>query len=114
MIINFELIHVLIHFLDNLKYCHKMGKQESSSDNNPFKMISKLNQVNDPDSFSKETFFGFKSNLIGLLGNFACSNKEVQNWIRELDGISLILDCTNIDARNPCKLFFLNLIQFKT
>ena len=85
-------------------HLHTLGKQQNSTDDkNEFKIISKLSQINDPDALSKETFFGFKSNLIGLLGNFAYSNKEIQNWIRELDGISLILDCTNIDARNPCK-----------
>ena len=67
-------------------------------------MITKLNQVNDREALSRETFFGFKSNLIGLLGNFAHSNRPVQDWIRELDAIALILDCTNIDARNPCGL----------
>ena len=84
-------------------HCHNTGKRANLSDEDPLKIISKLKQVNDPDSFSKETLFGFKSNLIGLLGNFAYSNKDVQDWIRELDGIPLILDCTNIDARNPCK-----------
>ena len=91
---------------ETLNYCHTLGKQAKTGENqedNPFRMISKLNQVNDREALSKETFFGFKSNLIGLLGNFAHSNRPVQDWLRELDAISLILDCTNIDARNPCE-----------
>lgn len=100
MIYNYDT--TLFSPLETLRQCHTIGKQTTENEN-PFKIISKLNQINDPESLSKETFFGFKSNLIGLLGNFANSNKEVQNWILEFDAIALILDCANIDARNPCK-----------
>ncbi|KAK2581023.1 hypothetical protein KPH14_006072 [Odynerus spinipes] len=45
--------------------------------------------------------FGFKAGLIRLIGNMCYKNKECQDFVRETDSISLLLDCCNIDARNP-------------
>ncbi|XP_076749567.1 ataxin-10 [Xylocopa sonorina] len=45
--------------------------------------------------------FGFKAGLIRVIGNMSYRNKECQDIIRETDAIPLLLDCCNIDARNP-------------
>ncbi|KZC11197.1 Ataxin-10 [Dufourea novaeangliae] len=45
--------------------------------------------------------FGFKAGLIRIIGNVSYRNKECQDLVREMDAIPLLLDCCNIDARNP-------------
>lgn len=45
--------------------------------------------------------FNFKGNLIRLLGNLSYQNTAVQDLIRESDAIAPILECCNLDARNP-------------
>ncbi|CAK9807843.1 atxn10 [Anthophora plagiata] len=45
--------------------------------------------------------FGFKAGLIRIIGNMSYRNKECQDLLREMDAIPLLLDCCNIDARNP-------------
>lgn len=45
--------------------------------------------------------FGFKAGLIRIIGNMSYRNKEYQDLLREMDVVPLLLDCCNIDARNP-------------
>ncbi|KAL0126524.1 hypothetical protein PUN28_005119 [Cardiocondyla obscurior] len=45
--------------------------------------------------------YGFKAGLIRLIANMVHKNKMCQDLFREIDGIPLLLDCCNIDARNP-------------
>ncbi|XP_076637422.1 ataxin-10 [Colletes latitarsis] len=45
--------------------------------------------------------FGFKAGLIRVIGNISYKNEECQDLLREMDAIPLLLDCCNIDARNP-------------
>ena len=44
----------------------------------------------------------FKVNLVSVLGNLCASNREVQDEIRRLGGIPLILAQAHIDDCNPC------------
>ncbi|XP_067907371.1 ataxin-10 isoform X3 [Heterodontus francisci] len=44
---------------------------------------------------------GFKAHLIHLIGNLCYNNHENQDKVRELGGISLILDNCSIDDNNP-------------
>ncbi|EFN86641.1 Ataxin-10 [Harpegnathos saltator] len=111
----------------NCKYLlmslHMMGKES----NNYFTPITNLSQVapnaqrramnintgiNNVD-ISEETTnpdpqdhpaYGFKSGLIKVIGNMVYRNKMCQDLFREIDGIPLLLDCCNIDARNPLML----------
>ncbi|KYM83215.1 Ataxin-10 [Atta colombica] len=45
--------------------------------------------------------YGFKAGLIQVIANVVHKNKMCQDLFREIDGIPLLLDCCNIDARNP-------------
>ncbi|KYQ56979.1 Ataxin-10 [Trachymyrmex zeteki] len=45
--------------------------------------------------------YGFKAGLIKVIANVVHKNKMCQDLFREIDGIPLLLDCCNIDARNP-------------
>ncbi|XP_076645110.1 uncharacterized protein LOC143354725 isoform X1 [Halictus rubicundus] len=45
--------------------------------------------------------FGFKVGLIRIIGNMSHRNKDFQDLLREMDVVPLLLDCCNIDARNP-------------
>lgn len=43
----------------------------------------------------------FKCNLVRLLGNLCYQNLTAQNRVRELEAIAPLLECCNLDARNP-------------
>ena len=45
--------------------------------------------------------FGFKWKLIELLTNLVWEHHDNQTLVGELDGVALLLDCSQIDARNP-------------
>lgn len=45
--------------------------------------------------------YGFKAGLIQVIANMVHKNKMCQDLFREIDGIPLLMDCCNIDARNP-------------
>nr|XP_012224354.1 PREDICTED: uncharacterized protein LOC105673357 [Linepithema humile] len=109
--------------LINCKYLlmslHMMGKE---SDNN-FTPITNLSKVapsaqrrainsatNDAGTSEAGTTkcdpqdhpaYGFKAGLIRVIANMVHKNKMCQDLFREIDGIPLLLDCCNIDARNP-------------
>ncbi|KAB0803490.1 hypothetical protein PPYR_00460 [Photinus pyralis] len=89
---------LLINCAFLLRSIHSLGKESQ----NNFTVISKLSEINYSDSdISKDPIFGFKSNIIRLLGNLCWKHKQNQDEVRDLDCIPLLLDCCNIDARNP-------------
>merc|ERR1712039_388259 len=45
--------------------------------------------------------FGFKRDLVRLIGNMCWRHKKNQDIVRDMDGIPLLLDCSPIDANNP-------------
>ena len=45
--------------------------------------------------------FGFKANLVRLLANLVWEHRENQTEVGELEGVQLLLDCSQVDARNP-------------
>lgn len=47
--------------------------------------------------------YGLKSQLVRTIGNMVYRNRPMQELAREMDIIMAVLDCTSIDARNPCK-----------
>ncbi|XP_053985637.1 ataxin-10 [Hylaeus volcanicus] len=53
------------------------------------------------NDFYSHPAFGFKAGLIRVIGNMSYRNKDCQDLLREMDAIPLLLDCCNIDARNP-------------
>lgn len=45
--------------------------------------------------------FGFLAALVRLLANLVWGNQSNQDLVGELEGLQLLLDCTQVDARNP-------------
>ena len=60
-----------------------------------------LNDINNRDEEFLNPVFGFRRNLIGLIGNLVYENKPAQDYLRESEGLAALLDCAKIDERNP-------------
>lgn len=91
---------LLINAVFLLKSIHNAGKES----NNHFTAIQKLSELsldNTKSDLNSHPAFGFKAALIRLVGNLVWQCKKNQDLLRELEGIALLLDCCNIDARNP-------------
>jgi len=52
-------------------------------------------------------FMFIKRDTVKVIGNMAYENKIVQDEVRKLGGIPLILNQCNIDDNNPCEHYFL-------
>lgn len=110
---------LLINCAFLLKSIHEIGR---SSENN-FSAVQKLSTITRPNKdILDHPAFGFKAGLVRVLGNMCWKHRQNQDQViniyipsaqfnyfiyfqlRELDVIPLILDCCNIDARNPCIL----------
>lgn len=56
----------------------------------------------DPDKADTQNFsFGFKRDLIRIIGNMCYRNRVCQDQARELEAIPLLLDHCKVDTRNP-------------
>ncbi|XP_014218473.1 ataxin-10 [Copidosoma floridanum] len=104
---------LLINCIYLLKAVHMAGKET----NNCFTPLQKLsdlaiaankngNETEDSNNdFHKKIqshpAFGFKAGVIRVIGNLVHKHEKNQNLVRELDGLPLLLDCCNLDARNP-------------
>lgn len=53
------------------------------------------------ETVERHVAFGFKAALARTLANLCWKNQENKKQMRELDVIPVLLDCCNIDARNP-------------
>lgn len=53
------------------------------------------------ETVERHVAFGFKAGLVRTLANLCWKNQENKKQMRELDVIPILLDCCNIDARNP-------------
>lgn len=102
---------LLINCTYLLKSIQMIGK-ESSNYFTPLTKLSDLvphtvesmemeNNANAEEDPHRHPAFGFKADLIRIIGNVSYKNKECQDLLREMDAIPLLLDCCNIDARNP-------------
>ncbi|XP_049787414.1 ataxin-10 [Schistocerca cancellata] len=83
-----------------LKSMHSLGQD---GDNN-FSVIQSLSQLNlkgKDTALQQHPAFGFKVDLVRLMGNLCWKHKENQHQVVELEGVQLLLDCCKIDARNP-------------
>ncbi|KAL5014439.1 hypothetical protein ScPMuIL_008709 [Solemya velum] len=89
---NTELVSVTLHLLSGI---HQIGKEGC----NYFTNIEKISEAGNVDR--THSTFGLKKDLIRFLANSCHRNKLIQDKIREMEGIPLILDQTNVDARNP-------------
>uniref|UniRef100_A0A8C5UA59 Ataxin-10 n=1 Tax=Malurus cyaneus samueli TaxID=2593467 RepID=A0A8C5UA59_9PASS len=79
--------------IDTLRLTHLAGKQAVN-------VFTATHAVTGQEEISHPAV-GFKSHLIRLIGNLCYKNKENQDKVYELDGISLILDNCSIDDNNP-------------
>lgn len=74
-----------------------------------FAPMQKLEEVapssNQSHDFEKEISFELKTLLVRTLANLSYKNSKNQEYAREMDFIMAILNCTQVDARNPCKFF---------
>ncbi|CAH1954710.1 unnamed protein product [Acanthoscelides obtectus] len=77
---------------------HRLGKEPNSC----FTPLQKLSELGKPtEGLKNHPAFGFKADLIRLIGNMCWKNPEMQNLARTAELIPVILDSCNIDARNP-------------
>jgi len=79
---------------------HTLSKEKG----NQFSMLLKMSDLERADSdvdMHAHPAFGFKAALVRLVGNMCWRHKENQDTAREMEVIPLIMDCCNIDARNP-------------
>ncbi|XP_004923792.2 ataxin-10 isoform X2 [Bombyx mori] len=53
------------------------------------------------ETVERHVAFGFKARLVRTLANLCWKNQENKKQMRDLDVIPVLLDCCNIDARNP-------------
>ena len=90
----------------NTFYLLQLVHKSSSIDQD----LTVLSKLSDAISLDKEgssskivnsPTFGFKESLIELLTNLVWEHPDNQSLVGELDGVSLLLDCSQIDARNP-------------
>jgi len=90
----------------NTFYLLKLIHQSAGVDQN-LTVLSKLSDVMDLDETDPSNkivdspTFGFKWKLIELLTNLVWEHPDNQTLVGELDGVALLLDCSQIDARNP-------------
>jgi len=93
---------LVLNTLYLLKMVHEAGKQGAES----MRVLGKLSDVEkresgDKDYVRESPTFGFKENLIQMLTNLVWNHTENKTTVGELDGLALILDCSQMDARNP-------------
>lgn len=72
---------------------------------NVFTPISKLAQIapnsREASNIERDISYELKSLLVRLIGNLAYRSPNNQTLAREMDIILAVLNCTNMDARNP-------------
>jgi len=93
---------LVLNTLYLLKMVHEAGKEGVEN----LKVLGKLSDVQkreggDKDNITESPTFGFKENLIQMLTNLVWDHTENKTTVGELEGLALILDCSQMDARNP-------------
>jgi ataxin-10 len=91
---------VLIDAVYMLKMVHQLGTEGKEKEYEPVRKISQL----DCAFILTNPVFGFKRDLVRLIGNLCWRHKKNQETVRDIDGIPLLLDCSPIDANNPFML----------
>ncbi|XP_066142792.1 ataxin-10 isoform X2 [Euwallacea fornicatus] len=77
---------------------HQLGKCEGSV----FTPMQKLEELQNPsEDLRGSLVFGFKADLIRLIANLCWRNRVMQELAREAELIPVLLDCCNMDAKNP-------------
>ncbi|XP_058813788.1 ataxin-10 [Topomyia yanbarensis] len=87
-----------------LRQLHELGQSENSNMFTPVQNIEEILKVKQGSSSIKieeDISFSLKSSLVKALANLLYQNKNNQDLARETGFIKVILECTNLDARNP-------------
>ncbi|XP_055532179.1 ataxin-10 [Wyeomyia smithii] len=87
-----------------LRQLHEIGKNENDNMFTPVNKIEEMLKVKQGTSEIKvegDISFTLKSSLVKALANLLYQNKVNQNLARETGFIPVLLECTNLDARNP-------------
>ncbi|XP_053687919.1 ataxin-10 [Sabethes cyaneus] len=87
-----------------LRQLHELGKNENDNMFTPVQKIEEILKVKQGTSKIKveeDISFSLKSSLVKALVNLLYQNKTNQNLARETGFIPVLLECTNLDARNP-------------
>jgi len=89
----------------NTLYLLKMVHEASRSGVEGLSLLGKMSDTEGgaPDGGKVEDgpAFGFLAALVRLLANLVWGNQTNQDLVGELEGLQLLLDCTQVDARNP-------------
>ncbi|OWR51347.1 putative Ataxin-10 [Danaus plexippus plexippus] len=64
-------------------------------------MTTPKKSITSVETVERHVAFGFKASLVRTLANLCWKNQENKRQMRELELIPVLLDCCNIDARNP-------------
>ncbi|CAG4938155.1 unnamed protein product [Parnassius apollo] len=64
-------------------------------------MTTTKKTVTSVETVERHVAFGFKAALVRTLANLCWKHQENKKQMRELEVIPVLLDCCNIDARNP-------------
>ncbi|XP_018577295.1 ataxin-10 isoform X2 [Anoplophora glabripennis] len=92
------LLEILSSLSSNEDYLKKIQRKEND---NCFTPIQKLTEFGVNSGLNEHPAFGFKTDLVRLIGNLCWKNEDMQNLARTAELIPVILDCCNMDARNP-------------
>lgn len=97
-----------------LRQLHELGKNENDNMFTPVQKIEEILKVKQGTSqikIEEDISFSLKSSLVKALANLLYQNKANQDLARETGFIPVLLECTNLDARNPRKC---SEIEFQT
>lgn len=85
-----------------LRVVHELGKEEGTAFSSLNK-LSDMQQVEEggEDAVSRQSSFGLKALLVRLVGNLTWRCAAAQQAARRLGAIPVVLECCNLDARNP-------------
>lgn len=87
---------LLIDTLYLLKMLHEVGKSGEDTVYSPARKLMAQEEEHETNPV-----FGFKRDLIRLIGNLCYQHKANQDQVRDNSGIELLLDCSSLDGKNP-------------
>lgn len=88
----------LIDVVYLLRIIQDVGKEHKS---HMFSSVKNMDEIANREKMEEDPVFGFKRDLIRLIGNLCYEHKQNQDQVREISGIVLLLDCSPIDGKNP-------------
>jgi len=92
---------LLINTVYLLRMVHEAGKQ-GLEDFRPIGKLSELSKLKESEvGLETNPTYGFKVDLIRLLVNLTWEHHENKTLVGELEGVALILDCSQMDGKNP-------------